>query len=123
VQALSISETDYVLAAPSIGVPMSVLTRRYLVPNALGPSIVVAALDAADIIVLEASLSYLGVGIHPPGASWGSIIQENLALWSFRPHLVIIPAIVLGITALGIALLGNGLAESLDAPRRSREVS
>ncbi len=121
-QVLSISETDYVLAARSIGVPMSVLMLRYLVPNALGPIIVVAALDAADIIVLEASLSYLGVGIHPPGASWGSMIQENLALWSFRPHLVIIPAIVLGVTALGIALLGNGLAESLD-PRRSREVS
>jgi ABC-type dipeptide/oligopeptide/nickel transport system permease subunit len=113
-QVLSIRESDYVVAARAIGVPLRVLLTRYLVPNALGPILVVAALDAADIIVLEASLSYLGVGIHPPGASWGSMIQENLSLWSFRPHLVIIPAVVLGVTALGIAFVGNGLADALD---------
>jgi peptide/nickel transport system permease protein len=79
--------------------------------------LVVAALGAADIIVLEASLSYLGVGIQPPGASWGSMISSNLDQWSSRPHLVIVPAVVLGLAALGIAFLGNGLSDAMD-PRR-----
>jgi peptide/nickel transport system permease protein len=117
-QILSIRERDYVLAAQATGVTVGRLMTRYLIPNAIGPVVVVAAIGAADIIVLEASLSYLGVGIHPPGASWGSMIQENLAQWSYRPHLVIVPAVVLGITALGIAFLGNGLADALE-PRRS----
>ena len=118
-QVLSIRERDYVVSARAIGVSVGRLMTHYLIPNAIGPVLVVAALGAADIIVLEASLSYLGVGIQPPGASWGTMIHENLAQWSYRAHLVVIPAIVLGVTALGIAFLGNGLADALD-PRRGR---
>jgi peptide/nickel transport system permease protein len=118
-QVLLIREQDYVLAARALGVSGRRMMLHYLVPNALGPVLVVAALGAADIIVLEASLSYLGVGIQPPGASWGSMISSNLDQWGSRPLLVIVPAVVLGFTALGIAFLGNGLSDALD-PRRGR---
>jgi peptide/nickel transport system permease protein len=118
-QVLAIRERDYFLAALATGVPFRALMTRYIIPNAVGPVLVVVAIAAADIIVLEASLSYLGVGIQPPGASWGSMIQENLGQWSYRPHLVIVPAVVLGLNALGIAFLGNGLADALE-PRRTR---
>jgi peptide/nickel transport system permease protein len=117
-QVLAIRERDYFLAARSTGVPLRYLMTRYIIPNAVGPVLVVVAIAAADIIVLEASLSYLGVGIQPPGASWGSMIQENLGQWSYRPHLVVVPAAVLGFNALGIAFLGNGLADALE-PRRT----
>jgi peptide/nickel transport system permease protein len=116
-QVLLIREQDYVLAARALGVSDRRLMLHYLIPNALGPVLVVAALGAADIIVLEASLSYLGVGIQPPGASWGSMISSNLDQWGSRAHLVIVPAAVLGLAALGIAFLGNGLSDALD-PRR-----
>jgi peptide/nickel transport system permease protein len=118
-QVLAIRERDYFVAAQSIGVPFRYLMTRYIIPNAVGPVLVVIAIAAADIIVLEASLSYLGVGIQPPGASWGSMIQENLGQWSYRPHLVIVPAVVLGLNALGIGFLGNGLADALE-PRRTK---
>ncbi len=118
-QVLLIREQDYVLAARAVGVSAGRLMTRYLIPNAIGPVLVVAALGASDIIVLEASLSYLGVGIQPPGASWGSMISNSLDQWANRPHLVVVPAVVLGLAALGIAFLGNGLADALD-PRRSR---
>ena len=117
-QVLAIRERDYFLAARATGVPLRYLMTRYIIPNAVGPVLVVVAIAAADIIVLEASLSYLGVGIQPPGASWGSMIQENLGQWSYRPHLVVVPAAVLGLNALGIAFLGNGLADALE-PRRT----
>jgi peptide/nickel transport system permease protein len=118
-QVLAIRERDYFLAARATGVPFRQLMTRYIIPNAVGPVLVVVAITAADIIVLEASLSYLGVGIQPPGASWGSMIQENLGQWSYRPHLVIVPAVVLGFNALGIGFLGNGLADALE-PRRTK---
>jgi peptide/nickel transport system permease protein len=121
-QVLAIRERDYFQAARALGVPFPSLLLRHIIPNAVGPLIVVVAITAADIIVLEASLSYLGVGIQPPGASWGSMIQENLGQWSYRPHLVIVPAVVLGLNALGIAFLGNGLADALE-PRRTNSRS
>lgn len=120
-QILSLREQEYVLAARAVGVPIKRLLINHLVPNALGPVIVAAALGACDNIVLESSLSFLGVGIQPPGASWGSMINSSIQRWTYRPHLVIVPGIVLAISALGLAFLGNGLSDALDPRRREKQ--
>ena len=120
-QVLSLREREYVMAARAVGVPMRRILIAHLVPNAIGPVIVAAALGACDNIVLESSLSFLGVGIQPPGASWGSMISSNLQRWIYRPHLVIVPAIVLAVSALGLAFLGNGLNDALDPRRREKQ--
>jgi len=117
-QILQLRKTDFVLAARAVGVPPRRVMIRHLLPNALGPLLVAASLSACDIVMLEGGLSYLGIGIKPPAASWGGTINTNLGLWGYRPHLVFVPALVLALTAIGWGLLGNGLSDALD-PRRS----
>jgi len=120
-QILSLREREYITAAQAVGVPTGRLIFAHLVPNALGPVIVAAALGACDNIVLESSLSFLGVGIQPPGASWGAMINSSIQRWTSRPHLIIVPGIVLAISALGLAFLGNGLSDALDPRRREKQ--
>jgi ABC-type dipeptide/oligopeptide/nickel transport system permease subunit len=90
-----------------------------LVPNALGPVIIAITVGFGEAMLLESSLSYLGIGIQPPGASWGQMISESLDQWRYSPHLVAVPGIVLAIAVLGFNLLGDGLNDALD-PRRRR---
>jgi peptide/nickel transport system permease protein len=118
-QVLSISQQDYVLSARAVGVRTTRMMTHYLVPNSLGPLLVAVTLSAGSIIVTEAGLSYLGVGIKPPGASWGGMISANLQYWSYRPYLVFEPAAILALMAVGLGFLGNGLSDALD-PRRSK---
>jgi ABC-type dipeptide/oligopeptide/nickel transport system permease subunit len=118
-QILSLKHKDFVDAARAIGQSEAHIIRRHLIPNALGPIIVAATFGFSGAITLEASLSYLGVGIQPPGASWGNMLSANLGLWSSKPWLVLAPAIVLGIVTLCINFLGDGLIDALD-PRRGK---
>ena len=119
-QILSLRERDYVLAARTVGATGWHVITRHLIPNALGPVIVATALNFGGAILLEASLSYLGIGIMPPGASLGRMINENLSAWRFRPHLVLAPAAVLALILLGFTILGDGLNDALDPRRRRR---
>ena len=91
---------------------------KHLVPNALGPVIVSFTFSMSSAMILEASLSYLGIGIQPPGASLGSMINRSMPSWRTWPHLIAIPAIVLGIVTLAINFLGDGLNDALN-PRQS----
>jgi ABC-type dipeptide/oligopeptide/nickel transport system permease subunit len=119
-QILSLRERDYILAARTVGATGWHVITRHLIPNALGPVIVATALNFGGAILLEASLSYLGIGIMPPGASLGRMINENLSAWRFRPHLVLVPASVLALILLGFTILGDGLNDALDPRRRRR---
>jgi ABC-type dipeptide/oligopeptide/nickel transport system permease subunit len=87
---------------------------RHIVPNALGPIIVAATFGFSNAMILEASLSYLGIGIQPPAASWGAMINDNLHQWRIRPYLVLMPAVVLGVATLAINFLGDGLNDALN---------
>lgn len=118
-QILSLKKKEFVEAARMVGLTESGIICKYLVPNALGPIIVAATFGFAGAITLEASLSYLGVGIQPPGASWGNMLSSNLQLWRSKPWLVLTPALVLGIFTLCINFLGDGLIDALD-PRRGK---
>ena len=118
-QILSLREQDYVLAARALGANTKQIILKHLVPNALGPIIVSFTFSMSGAMILEASLSYLGIGIQPPGASLGSMINRSMPTWRNWPHLIAIPAIMLGVFTLAINFLGDGLNDALN-PRQSR---
>jgi peptide/nickel transport system permease protein len=113
-QIFFLREEQYVQAAKSIGVSELKIAMRHLLPNALGPVIVAMTFSLSSAMVAEPSLSYLGVGIKPPHASWGNMIASNIGSWSYRPWLVAVPAITLAIVTLGINFLGDGLNDALN---------
>lgn len=120
-QILSLREEQYVVAAQSIGVSTAQIAWRHLLPNALGPVIVVMTFNFSSAMVAESSLSYLGIGVRPPQASWGNMIASNIPSWSYRPWLVAVPAITLALATLGINFLGDGLNDALN-PKSGKSI-
>lgn len=120
-QILALREEQYVTAAQSVGVSEWKIALRHLLPNALGPVIVNMTFNFSAAMIAEASLSYLGVGIRPPQASWGNMIQSNIGSWSYRPWLVAVPALTLAFFTLGINFLGDGLNDALN-PKSSKAI-
>lgn len=116
-QVLSVSEEDFVLAARALGASELHIMLRHVIPNSLGPLIVAVTANLGSAIVLEAGLSFLGIGIQPPNASWGSMLNDSLRLWQAFPHLMLSPAITIGIIQVAFVFLGDGLNDALD-PRR-----
>ena len=117
-QVLSLSEEDYVLAARALGATETHIMLRHVIPNALGPLIVAVTAGMGGAVLLEASLSFLGIGIQPPNASWGSMLEEGRRYWQIFPHLMLIPAVTIGIVQVAFVFLGDGLNDALD-PRRN----
>ena len=120
-QILALREEQYIKAAQSVGVTEWKIALRYLLPNALGPVIVTMTFSFSSAMIAEASLSYLGVGIRPPQASWGNMIQSNIGSWSYRPWLFAVPALTLAFFTLGINFLGDGLNDALN-PKSSKAI-
>jgi len=113
-QILSLRERDFVTAAVAMGSsPMRVILK-HLIPNAAAPLIVEAAFGMAAVIVAEAGLSFLGLGIQPPAASWGSMLNDGRPFLLIAPHLTGFPGIALFLLVLGINLAGDGLRDRLD---------
>ena len=120
-QIFSLREEQYIEAAKAVGVSEMKIALRHLLPNAIGPVIVTLTFSFSSAMVLESSLSYLGIGIQPPQASWGNMIASNIGSWSYRPWLVAVPALTLAIVTLGINFLGDGLNDALN-PRSKRSI-
>ena len=120
-QIFSLREEQYVEAAKAVGVSELKIALRHLLPNAIGPVIVTLTFSFSSAMVLESSLSYLGIGVQPPQASWGNMISSNIGSWSYRPWLVAVPALTLAIVTLGINFLGDGLNDALN-PRTGRSI-
>lgn len=118
-QVLGISRTIYVESAKSVGSSSWRIMMRHIVPNALGPLVVAVTGGIGGALVLESSLSFLGVGIQPPNASWGSMLSDSLQLWRTAPHLMVAPAVTIGTILLGFTFFGDGLNDALN-PRHSR---
>ena len=113
-QVLSLRESDYIMAARVIGVRERRIIRRHLIPNALGPVVVSLSAGFGGAMLSETTLSFLGLGVQPPAASWGRMISENLVSWRYHPHLVLMPGLVLSITVLAITFVGDGLNDALN---------
>jgi ABC-type dipeptide/oligopeptide/nickel transport system permease subunit len=118
-QILSLRNRNYVLAARALGLPTSIILRRYIVPNALGPVIVAVSAGLGTAMVLESAFSFLGIGVKPPIPSWGNMISDGLRVWRAHPHLLAAPAAVLGTATVAFSFLGDGLNDALN-PRQWR---
>lgn len=114
-QVLGLKNLEYVQAAKALGFPNSRIIFRHILPNALGPVIVISAANFASAILLEAGLSFLGIGAQIPMASWGQMINEHyIYITTSRAHLAIFPGICILILVLAFMLIGNGLRDSFD---------
>jgi peptide/nickel transport system permease protein len=113
-QILALRKLPYIEAAQVVGAPEGRIVFFHLVPNALGPVIVAVTFGFAGAIVAESALSFLGVGVQPPQASWGNMINDNALSWRYRPWLVAVPGFTIAIVSLGINFLGDGLNDALN---------
>ncbi|MBK1618510.1 ABC transporter permease [Lamprobacter modestohalophilus] len=118
-QILSLRGRDHVLAARALAVPPHRILIRHLLPLAAAPLVVEATFGIASVVVAEAGLSFLGLGIQPPAASWGSMIRDGVAYMLVSPHLVLAPGLALLLVVLAVNLAGDGLRDWLDV-RASR---
>ena len=118
---LSIREEPYVEAAISVGTPTVKVLWRHVLPNTIAPLIVQATFICGSAILLEAALSFLGVGIPPETPTWGNIMAEGRSLFQVYPHNILYPGAFLTLTVLAINMLGDGLRDTLD-PRMSKRL-
>ena len=116
-QILSIRNKNYVVAARAAGVTTFGILRRYIIPNAMGPVIVLFSATLGEAMVLESAFSFLGVGVRPPMPSWGNMISDGLRVWHMYPHILAAPAAVLAIVTMAFSFLGDGLNDALN-PRQ-----
>ncbi len=118
--ALGVRESQYVLASRSIGTPELRILLRHVLPNILSPLIVIATLNITSLILLESSLSFLGVGVQPPTASWGGMISDGRQYLNNAWWLVLGPAAAMVALTLAISLAGDWLRDVLDPTSRNR---
>jgi len=120
-QMLALKETEFVEAARAIGVSDRRIVLRHLLPNGIGPIIVAVTLGIPGAILAESTLAFIGVGVRPPRASWGSLIAEGQKFVRSEPHLVIFPAIFIALALIGFTFLGDGLRDALDPKLKGKQ--
>ena len=113
-QVQSLRQQEFVEAAISLGLPPTTIIFKHIIPNALGPIIVYTTLTIPSVMLLEAFLSFLGLGIQPPETSWGLLISYGAETMEEYPWLLIFPGMALTITLFSLNFLGDGLRDALD---------
>lgn len=113
-EVLRLREAEFVLAAESLGAGPRRIILRHLLPNVAGPLLVAATLGVGDVILLEAGLSFLGVGVRPPTPSWGGMILDARSLLTTAPWASIFPGLAIVVTVLAVNLLGDAMRGALD---------
>ena len=111
---LTLREREFTEAAKALGNRDGRIIFRHLLPNAIAPIIVQATLEVANVIILESTLSFLGYGIQPPTASWGSMLANSQSNMSIAPWVAVFPGLCIVIVTLSINYLGDGLRDALD---------
>jgi peptide/nickel transport system permease protein len=111
---LSLREADFVAASRALGSPGPGIVRRHLLPHVAAPVIVSASLDVGNIILLEAGLSYLGLGVRPPTPTWGNMIMDGKDVLFTAPWVALAPGLALVFTVVAFNLAGDGLRDALD---------
>ena len=119
-QVLSVKHNDYVQAAHAVGVPLPLVLIRHILPNVINPVIVQGALAIGFAIIIESSLSFIGLGAEPPTPTWGSMVQIGFQYLETAPGFVLAPATMIFLAVLGFNLLGDGLRDLLDPMSRGR---
>jgi len=119
-QVLSLKNAEFVQAARLAGTRPLTIVFRHLLPNMVGPIVVYATLTVPSVILQEAFLSFLGLGVQPPRSSWGTLINDGAGVMALFPWLVAFPAVILAAVLFSLNLLGDGLRDALD-PRLHRQ--
>lgn len=119
-QVQSLRRQEFIEAAHSLGLSRWRIIRKHLIPNSLGPVIVYTTLTIPSVMLLEAFLSFLGLGVQPPESSWGLLINNGVETMEEYPWLLIFPGLALAITLFSLNFLGDGLRDALD-PRSSKD--
>jgi oligopeptide transport system permease protein len=120
-QILALKETEFVEAARAIGVSDQRIVIRHLLPNGISPIIVAITLGIPSAILAESTLAFIGVGVQPPRASWGSLIADGEKYVRGDPHLVVFPAIAIALALIGFTFLGDGLRDALDPKLKGKQ--
>jgi oligopeptide transport system permease protein len=113
-QIITLKENDYVRAAKAVGVRWYAVLGRHLLPNTLGVLVIIVFLELPGVILGEAFLSFLGLGINPPNASWGSMAQDGRDAYRAYPHIIIIPSLAIATLVLCANFIADGLRDALD---------
>lgn len=121
-QVLSFKEKEFVEAARAIGARDGHIITKHLVPNVIGPLLIIQSMAIPGYIFLEAVLSLIGLGVDPPTPSWGAMINEGYATLRSNPHLVMFPGVALFLTTLSFNFMGDGLRDAFDARLRGRKL-
>ena len=117
-QVLSLKHREHIQAAIALGSGTGRIVFRHLLPLMMAPLIVEASFGVAGIVIAEAGLSFLGLGVQPPEASWGSMIRDGARYLLVAPHMVMVPGIALMLVVLSVNLLGDRLRDKLDVRKR-----
>jgi peptide/nickel transport system permease protein len=117
-ELLTLRERDFAQAARALGARPARILFRHLLPALSGPVMVQASFGVGGIIIAEAALSFLGLGVLPPAPSWGNMLDSGRAFLLVAPHLTTAPGVAIGLAVLGFNLLGDGLAQLVDSYRR-----
>jgi len=107
-------ELDYIQAARALGLRHLQILARHVLPNVLGPIIAIATILVARMIIAESALSFLGLGVRPPTASWGSMLNDSQSLLAGVPRLTVYPAVLISMAVFGFNLFGEGLRDAFD---------
>ena len=118
-QIITLKENDYVRAAKAVGARWYRVLARHLLPNTLGVLIIAIFLELPGVVLGEAFLSFIGLGISPPDASWGAMAQEGRDVYRVHPHLIVIPSVAIATLVLCANFVADGLRDALDP--RTRE--
>jgi ABC-type dipeptide/oligopeptide/nickel transport system permease subunit len=118
-QVLTLRKREFVEAARALGATDGRIIFRHILPNLLSPVLVAVTVDTAGVIVAEATLSFLGIGIQRPYPSWGRMINDALDYYRYNPLLLILPSALLSLTVLALNFLGDGLRDALDPRDRT----
>ncbi len=114
---LQVKPNDYVQAARALGASPWRVVTSHILPNAMGPVIVVTTINLGVFIAAEASLSFLGIGLKPPTISWGVMISDATRAMSSAPHTLMFPAIFLSLAVLSFIMLGDAIRDAFDPKR------
>jgi peptide/nickel transport system permease protein len=118
-QAISMRQRQFVRSAQVIGTPRWRIVFRHILPNAIGPTIIMASLDIGVVILALASLSFLGLGAQTPTPEWGLMINESRSFFLNAPWYMIFPGLAITLTVLAFNIIGDGLREVLDPKSRT----
>ena len=113
-KTLAVRELEYVQAARALGMGHGRILFRHVMPNVLGPAIVLVTTLIAQMIIVESAMSFLGLGVKPPTASWGTMLRDGQDYMAYAPNLLVFPAILIVATVFGFNLLGEGMRDALD---------